>query len=209
MTQLLSQTNHPTRALLCELCRQFYQLGWVSGTGGGIAMRHDDQVLIAPSGVQKERLQPEDLFVLNLEGKVVHRPENPALKVSECQPLFWHAFKKRNAAAVLHSHSVWSMLVTKLFDTHFEISNLEMIKGLRGKNNFDVLRIPIINNTPRENELADTLGEAIDANPDVDAVLVRDHGIYVWGETWEKSKTQAECLDYLFKSAVLMKQLNL
>jgi len=25
--------------LICELCRQFYDLGWVSGTGGGISIR--------------------------------------------------------------------------------------------------------------------------------------------------------------------------
>ncbi len=28
-----------TRELLVQLCRQFYGLGWVSGTGGGVAIR--------------------------------------------------------------------------------------------------------------------------------------------------------------------------
>ncbi|KAJ2580408.1 Methylthioribulose-1-phosphate dehydratase, partial [Coemansia sp. RSA 1804] len=30
--------SHPAN-LIPELCRQFYQLGWVTGTGGGISIR--------------------------------------------------------------------------------------------------------------------------------------------------------------------------
>ncbi|KAJ2464921.1 Methylthioribulose-1-phosphate dehydratase, partial [Coemansia sp. RSA 2320] len=40
---------HPAN-LIPELCRQFYQLGWVTGTGGGISIRDGDSVYIAPSG---------------------------------------------------------------------------------------------------------------------------------------------------------------
>lgn len=31
--------EHP-RNLIPELCRQFYNLGWVTGTGGGISIKH-------------------------------------------------------------------------------------------------------------------------------------------------------------------------
>ncbi|KAL3647841.1 hypothetical protein CASFOL_008809 [Castilleja foliolosa] len=34
-----------TKALISELCRQFYHLGWVSGTGGSITIKvHDDSI---------------------------------------------------------------------------------------------------------------------------------------------------------------------
>lgn len=213
MTGLLSLTlsdpAHPLRALVCELCRQFYTLGWVSGTGGGIAIREGGHVLVAPSGVQKERLAPEDLFVLDMDANVVAAPASPALKVSECQPLFWEAFRQRNAGAVLHSHSLHAMLATRLFGREFRISNLEMIKGLRGYGAFDTVRIPIIENTARECDLAESMSQAIADNPQCDAVLVRGHGIYVWGESWMRAKTQAECLDYLFQAAVEMTKLGL
>ena len=57
------------REIICELCRQFYDLGWVSGTGGGISVREGERVYMAPSGVQKERLRPADLFVLDAQGE--------------------------------------------------------------------------------------------------------------------------------------------
>ena len=47
-----------TKSLIAELCRQFYNLGWVSGTGGSITVKvHDDSVqksdqliVMSPSG---------------------------------------------------------------------------------------------------------------------------------------------------------------
>ncbi len=40
--------------------------GWVSGTGGGITVLSTGGACIAPSGVQKERMQPHEIFVVPL-----------------------------------------------------------------------------------------------------------------------------------------------
>jgi len=197
------------RDIICDLCRQFYSQGWVSGTGGGISVREDDRIYIAPSGVQKERLRPEDLFVLDLDGEVVERPADPALKVSACAPLFLEAFQRRGAGAVIHSHSIHAMLATLVFGDALRVTHLEMMKGLEGVGYHDELVVPIIENTAHECDLADTMAEAMQAHPQTHAVLVRRHGVYVWGRDWVQAKTQAECLDYLFEAAVRMKQLGM
>lgn len=68
--------------------------GWVSGTGGGISVRTDaDTIAMAPSGVQKERMRPADMFTLDLHGNIVGTPEarpppHKPPKLSECSPLF-------------------------------------------------------------------------------------------------------------------------
>lgn len=201
---------HDIAELVCELCRQFYGLGWVSGTGGGISIRGDDGIYVAPSGVQKERIVAADVFVLDahaLERPVVVRaPADPSLRISECQPLFWNAYRTRDAGAVLHSHSLWPVLAARLAAPSgrgvLRLRGFEMLKGLRGKGNADVVELPIIPNTARESELTESMAAAMDAHRDVDAVIVAGHGVYVWGRSWIEAKTQAECIDWLARAVV-------
>lgn len=211
------ERDRSTATLICELCRQFYTLGWVSGTGGGISIRDAHGVWMAPSGVQKERIDPADVFLLAEvwdRVEVLEQPRDASLRLSECQPLFFNAFAQRNAGAVIHSHSIWSVLAARLASPDgsagvFRSRNLEMQKGLRGLGCFDELCVPIISNTPRESQLRDSMAAAMQAHPDVDAVIVAGHGVYVWGRDWVEAKTQAECLDYLMRVAVEAHRLGL
>uniref|UniRef100_A0A8C5D4Z5 Methylthioribulose-1-phosphate dehydratase n=1 Tax=Gouania willdenowi TaxID=441366 RepID=A0A8C5D4Z5_GOUWI len=197
---VLLQREHPS-LLIPELCRLFYQLGWVTGTGAGVK----NHIYIAPSGVQKERIQPEDLFVCDMDQRDI-----------SCTPLFMNAYTMRGAQAVIHTHSKAAVMVTLLFKgKEFRISHQEMIKGIRrgsSASNYrydDTLVVPIVENTPEEQDLKERMVLAMEEHPDSCAVLVRRHGVYVWGESWEKAKTMCECYDYLFDVAVQMKALGL
>ncbi|KAL5736352.1 hypothetical protein ACOSP7_030811 [Xanthoceras sorbifolium] len=221
---LESKPMKETRALVSELCRQFYTLGWVSGTGGSITIKvHDDSIpkpqqliLMSPSGVQKERMEPEDMYVLSGNGSILSSPSpkpypHKPPKCSDCAPLFMKAYEMRDAGAVIHSHGMESCLVTMLnpMSKEFRITHMEMIKGIKGHGYYDELVVPIIENTAYENELTDSLTKAIEAYPKTTAVLVRNHGIYVWGDSWINAKTQAECYHYLFDAAIKLHQLGL
>jgi methylthioribulose-1-phosphate dehydratase len=52
------------------------------------------------------------------------------------------------------------------------------------------------------------MARAMHDYPDSHAVLVRRHGIYVWGPTWQSAKSQCECIDYLCDIAVKMKSVG-
>lgn len=239
-TVAVSDAEHP-RQLIPELCRLFYTLGWVTGTGGGISMRLGNEIFVAPSGVQKERIQADDIFVIAecedaecteaLPGgldvknaKLVSMPANTAIKkISECTPLFMNAYRMRNAGAVLHSHSQNSLLVSIMSQNRnattgydeFQISHIEMIKGIKRATTKtalgfrDTLVVPIIDNTDFEKDLTDSMAACMNAYPDTYAVIVRRHGIYVWGDTWQQAKGMVECLDYLFELSLKMRQHNL
>jgi len=104
-------------------------------------------------------------------------------------------FLERGAGAVIHTHSKDAVLVTLLCEKEFRMSHQEMIKGIwnpglgRYNNYNEEIVVPIIENTCWESELEDSLHEAILKYPNTSAVLVRRHGIYVWGSTWKQAKT--------------------
>lgn len=83
------------------------------------------------------------------------------------------------------------------------------LQGIAGHGYYDDCTVPIIENTARECELTERLRQAIKDYPKSQAVLVRRHGVYVWGPTWIQAKTQAECYDYLFDAAVKMKAMGI
>jgi len=206
--------EHHPRRLIPSLCRQFYNLGWVTGTGGGISISYNNEIYIAPSGVQKERIKAEDLFVQDMDGKDLEVPASHRdLRKSQCTPLFMLAYRHRSAGAVIHTHSQHAVMATLLWPgKEFRCTHLEMIKGIYDQQEKRYLRydeklvVPIIENTPFEKDLSDAMYAAMMEYPGSSAVLVRRHGVYIWASTWEKAKTMAECYDYLFSTAVEMKK---
>ena len=224
--------SHPAN-VICELCRLFYDNNWVTGAGGGISIREKDTIYIAPSGVQKERIQPWEMFVVKLpQQQILQSPNDIAVeltklykyKQSACTPLFVSCYTLRDAGACIHTHSQLAVMITLIQEQsenpdEFRISGIEQIKALPrlqyneatqkvekigSMENYEELVIPIIENTPHEEDLVDTLENAIKSYPGTSAVLVRRHGIYVWGENIWKAKVYNEALDYLLELAVKM-----
>ncbi|KAG4112256.1 hypothetical protein ERO13_D13G152056v2 [Gossypium hirsutum] len=181
---LESRAVKETRCLISELCRQFYNLGWVSRTGGSITMKVHDSCIpkpqqlipMSPFGVQKERMQSDDIYVLSGDGSIISSPSpkpypHKPPKCSDCAPLFMKAYDMHDGGSVIHSHGMESCLVT------------------------------MINSLSKEFR--------IEVYPKTTAVLVRHHGIYVWGDSWISAKTQAECYHYLFDAAIKLHHLGL
>ncbi len=70
------------------------------------------------------------------------------------------------------------------------------LKGIKNQqtNQFhkfdDEIAVPIIENTCFECDLEKSLAGALEEYPKSMAVLVRRHGLYVWGATWQEAKAQ-------------------
>jgi methylthioribulose-1-phosphate dehydratase len=205
-------SDRETRELLVELLRAFYAKGWVSGTGGGICgPAESGGLLMAPTGVHKERVQPDDFFVIDpTNGSVVERPRDPALRPSECNSIFCLTERQRGARSVVHSHALSAVLAGDLGarKDHVAIAGLEMLKGIRGVGNRDRHLVPIIRNTPHEAELVEQL-TAVFGDPRFErsfAVLVEDHGAYIWGDDIWEAKRHAEVYHFLFEATVARRQ---
>lgn len=199
-----------TRELLVELLRDFHGRGWISGTGGGICgPAADGGLLLAPSGVHKERVRSDEFFTVDpADGRVIRRPASDGLRPSECNSIFCLAHRERGAWSVVHSHALSAVLAGDLAavagDDHIAIRDLEMLKGIPGLTNTDVHLVPVVANTPREPELVGQL-EAVFADPrfaSARAVIVRDHGAYIWGDDVLEAKRHTEVYHFLFEATV-------
>jgi methylthioribulose-1-phosphate dehydratase len=200
-------SDRQTKELLCELLRVFYDKGWVSGTGGGICGPTDDgKLFLAPTGVHKERIQPDDFFVVDpTDGSVIVPAVDPSLRPSECNTIFCTAARMKGARSVMHSHALSSVLAADLAEgDHIVIEQLEMLKGIREVGNRDRHLVPVIQNTPRESELVEQIEKVLsdDRFAASYAILVADHGAYIWGaDVWE-AKRHTEVYHFLFEAVL-------
>jgi methylthioribulose-1-phosphate dehydratase len=201
-------TEQATRELLVELLGVFYAKGWVSGTGGGICGPADGGgLLLAPTGVHKERIRPNEFFTVDpADGSVLASPDDPSLRPSECNAIFSMTARERGARSVVHSHALSAVLAGDLAADadHVAIRDLEMLKGIRGVANRDVHLLPVIRNTPRESELTEQLARVL-GDPRFAssfAVVVADHGAYIWGDDVWEAKRHTEVYHFLFEAVV-------
>lgn len=105
---------------------------------------HSDKVYIAPSGVQKERIEPTHIFVLPFPqsptaDRVFLRRPSLDLKESACTPLFWNAFDLRDAKSCIHTHSQNAVMATLLwtgptFTISHQVSHITHMPGKITKN---------------------------------------------------------------------------
>jgi methylthioribulose-1-phosphate dehydratase len=108
----------------------------------------------------------------------------------------------------MHSHGLAAVLAGDAAAAdgtdHIAIRDLEMLKGIPGVTNTDVHLVPVISNTPREPELVSQL-RAVLADPRfaaARAVVVRDHGAYIWGDDVLAAKRHTEVYHFLFEAVV-------
>ena len=178
------------RSLIAQLCETFYNNGWATGTGGGCSIRVGGpgenrawRVFVAPSGIQKEDMIGDDVFELDMDRNVVVPPKTPNLRQSACTPLWYVVYRNRpSAKCVIHTHSMNAQMATLLDPTEtsdtLTITHLEMLKGVGNHGYDDKLVVPIIDNRPSEDLLADQLEAVIQNYPKCNAVLVRRHGTF-------------------------------
>ena len=201
-------TDEQTKEVLVGLLRDFHRRGWVSGTGGGICgPTRDGHLFLAPTGVHKELVRPEDFFVVaTADGRVVREPDTQGLRPSECNSIFCLLARERGARSVAHSHALSAVLAgdAAAGRDHLAIRDLEMLKGIRGLTNRDVHRVPVVRNTPREPELVEQLEAALadDRSAGAFAILVEDHGAYIWGDDVWEAKRHVEVYHFLFEATV-------
>ena len=191
---------------LAGIGRQFYARGWVLGTSGNfstVVSKEPLRLAITASSVHKGRLRQADILECDEHGAAVGRKSRVPRKPSAETLLHLEIARRRRAGAVLHTHSVWTTVLSDLhaFDDGFTIEGYEMLKGLHGVSSHEHREwIPIIENDQDMSRLAARAGATLDRFPDAHAFLLRRHGLYTWGDTLADAERHVEILEFLFEA---------
>jgi methylthioribulose-1-phosphate dehydratase len=186
---------------LCRAGRRFDERGWVLGTSGNFSAvfsRDPLRLAITPSAAFKGELKPDDILEMDEHGTVHSGEARPSAEAL----IHVEIVRARGAGAVLHTHSMWSTLLS---DAHagaggFAIEGYEMLKGLDGIRTHEHREwLPIVENDQDVPRLAAAARVELDRHPGAHAFLIRRHGLYTWGATLRDAVRHVEILEFLLQ----------
>lgn len=188
---------------LAEVGRRFDERNWVLGTSGNFSVvlgRSPLRLAMTRSGAAKGALKDDAILEIDAAGTPVGHPTG---KPSAEAGLHLEIVRERGAEAVLHTHSIWS---TVLSDRHasaggLAITGYEMLKGLEGVSTHEHREwIPILDNDQNMERLALRVRQVLTEHADCHAFLLRRHGLYTWGETLPQAIRHVEIVEFLLEA---------
>jgi methylthioribulose-1-phosphate dehydratase len=191
-------------AELAEIGRGFYARGWVLGTSGNFSavVSHKPlRLAITSTGLDKGSLAPAHFLEMGEATQVVRGDGRPSAEAL----LHVAIVRGLGAGAVLHTHSVWSTVLSGAHASQggVAIEGYEMLKGLEGVRSHQHREwLPILENSQDMEELSGRVATTLRQNPGIHGFLLREHGLYTWGASLQEAKRHVEILEFLMEVLV-------
>lgn len=186
---------------LAKLARSFYARGWMLGTSGNfssVVSRDPFRLTITSTGLDKGALTADQFVRVDASGSVVHGSGKPSAETA----LHLVVARVRDVDAVLHTHSVWSTILSEHHarERGLWIEGYEMLKGLNGVTSHQHREwLPILENDQDIPKLAREVDRLLNECPGAHGFLLRKHGLYTWGENLGEAKRHLEILEFLME----------
>lgn len=110
---------------LIEYGKKLVDTGLTKGTGGNLSIfdRKNGHVAITPSGIDFYEIQPKDIVIIDLDGKVVEGDRTPS---SEWEMHLMPYRTRTDIDAVIHAHTMYATILACLREdlpaTHYMIA---------------------------------------------------------------------------------------
>lgn len=196
-TPILHDTEFETRAAeLIDAGRFIDGRGWVPATSGNFSARlSDGRIAITVSGRHKGRLRPEDIMLVDAEGRSLDGKKPSAEAV-----LHTGIYRRYpDVGAILHPHSPAATLLSRLVAGEVILEDYELLKALAGIDSHETrVAVPIFPNDQNIPRLALKVEEYIEMHGDLHAYIIAGHGFYTWGKSVADALRHVEALEFLF-----------
>lgn len=186
---------------LVELGREFHARGWALGTSGNysaVTQRDPLHLALTASGVDKQHLTPNEILIIDERQQVIAGHGRPSAEAG----LHLAVARCTGAGAVLHTHSVWSTILSEMAAERggLAIEGFEMLKGLEGvRSHLHREWLAILENSQDYDGLAAKVERILGDHPRSHGFLLRRHGLYTWGRHVAEAKRHVEILEFLFE----------
>jgi methylthioribulose-1-phosphate dehydratase len=204
-TQIQDSVNFTKLATeLAETGKNFYSRGWVLGTSGNFSAVTSWQPLrlaISPTWVDKGSLTAAHFLEIDDASNVIRGDGRPSTETL----LHLAIIGCVNEGAVLHTHSVWSTVLSNMHAPRggVAIEGYEMLKGLMGVRSHGHREwLPILNNSQDISELSQNVSRSLCKHSGIHGFLLRGHGLYSWGRSLQEAKRHIEILEFLMEVLV-------
>ena len=206
MPFIISAQDYEEMKKLATLVRVMNSLGHNPATSGNYSLRSKTRpeiALVSESGIDKSKFTEDNFLPLYFETRKMHPDySDSGRKSSDETDIHLSLYQITNANCVLHSHLLDSILFADLFKDlpYATIEGLELLKGFKGIKTHDLkINIPCFDNTQDIALLAEQIKPSILSQKNNYGLLLRGHGVYVWGESVEEAKRHLEVFEYIFK----------
>ncbi|MFE7856614.1 class II aldolase/adducin family protein [Streptomyces sp. NPDC057403] len=156
--------------------------GLVVGTSGNVSVRVGDTVLVTPSGVPYDRLGPDDITGVALDGRQVLGTLVPTSEL----PMHLAIHRSTDARAVVHTHAVHATAVSTLVP---ELPTIHYMSAALGG---PVRVAPYA--TYGSDELAENMLGALAGRT---ACLLQNHGTMAHGATLDQAYDRTAQLEWM------------
>jgi ribulose-5-phosphate 4-epimerase/fuculose-1-phosphate aldolase len=180
------------RVNIVETVRRMHAERLVIGTAGNVSAREPKALhfWITPSGVDNEKLRPDDLIEADLQGKARAGGLRPSSDTMNHAAIYR---RRSDVGAVIHTHST--------FATVFAVLHRDIPALLAEAAGFLGGAVPVMPYlSPASPELGERAAEGLGAGR---AVLLPNHGVIVVGETLESAVTAALLVEQSARVAYL------
>ncbi|GGS73239.1 class II aldolase/adducin family protein [Streptomyces violaceus] len=167
---------------LVATARRTVTEGLVVGTSGNVSVRVGDIVLVTPSGVPYDRLAPDDVTGVGLDGRQVLGALVPTSEL----PMHLAVYRTTGARAVVHTHAVHATAVSTL------VSELPLIHYMAAALGGPVRVAPYA--TYGSDELAENMLRAL---ADRSGCLLQNHGTITYGATLDQAYDRTAQLEWM------------
>ncbi|WP_408009885.1 methylthioribulose 1-phosphate dehydratase [Pseudalkalibacillus sp. A8] len=171
---------------------------WFPGTSGNLSIKVQSDplnFLVTASGKDKRKRTSED-FVLVDENCVP--VEETVLRPSAETLIHKEIYERTDAACCLHVHTVDNNVISELYGDEkcVVFQGQELIKAFGLWEQDAKITVPIVENHADIPTLTKEM--AANLREDVYGILIRNHGITVWGKNAFEAKKYLEAFEFLF-----------